>query len=92
MSTFALTPQLAHQTLTSSATPPPPALLDNTVCITYRVTNGHLSIFQEHPAVKEGLDLVDEEDQFTHMLTLDDAVNDERMLGNIIVSHYIELY
>ena len=36
---------------------------------------------QDHPSVAEGLDLIEEEDQFTHMLTLDDAVNDERMLG-----------
>ncbi len=36
---------------------------------------------QDHPSVPEGLDLIEEDDQFTHMLTLDDAVNDERMLG-----------
>ncbi len=57
-----------------------------------RNTNSHncpiVWIFQEHPAVREGLDLVDEEDQFTHMLTLDDAVNDERMLGNFLMSHH----
>ena len=38
--------------------------------------------------MREGLDLVDEEDQFTHMLTLDDAVNDERMLGNSCVPSF----
>ena len=38
-------------------------------------------LLQDHPSVAEGLDLIEEGDQFTHMLTLDDAVNDERMLG-----------
>ena len=37
--------------------------------------------FKEHPSVIEALDLVLEEDQFTHMLTLDDAVNSEDMLS-----------
>ncbi len=31
--------------------------------------------FKDNPAVVNELDLVEEEDQFTHMLTLDDAVN-----------------
>jgi hypothetical protein len=29
--------------------------------------------FKDNPAVPEELDLVEEEDQFTHMITLDDA-------------------
>ena len=29
--------------------------------------------FKDNPAIVEGLDLVEEDDQFTHMLSLDDA-------------------
>ena len=36
---------------------------------------------QEHPAVPEGLDLVEEDEQFTHMLTLEDAINGEELLS-----------
>lgn len=37
--------------------------------------------FKDHPVIPEGLDLVDEEDQFTHMLPLDDEYNVEEMLS-----------
>uniref|UniRef100_A0A7N6A6H7 Pre-mRNA-splicing factor CWC22 homolog n=1 Tax=Anabas testudineus TaxID=64144 RepID=A0A7N6A6H7_ANATE len=37
--------------------------------------------FKDHPVVPEGLDLVDEEDQFTHMLPLDDEYNTEDVLN-----------
>uniref|UniRef100_A0A8C9WVG9 Pre-mRNA-splicing factor CWC22 homolog n=1 Tax=Sander lucioperca TaxID=283035 RepID=A0A8C9WVG9_SANLU len=37
--------------------------------------------FKDHPVIPEGLDLVDEEDQFTHMLPLDDEYNVEEMLN-----------
>lgn len=36
---------------------------------------------QDHKAVLEELDIVDEDDQFTHMLTLEDAVNPEDVLS-----------
>ncbi|KAM6934121.1 pre-mRNA-splicing factor CWC22 homolog [Xenentodon cancila] len=37
--------------------------------------------FKDHPVIPEGLDLVDEEDQFTHMLPLDDEYNPEDVLN-----------
>lgn len=37
--------------------------------------------FKDHPVIPEGLDLVDEEDQFTHMLPLDDEYNTEDILS-----------
>lgn len=37
--------------------------------------------FKDHPAIVEELDVVDEQDQFTHMLTLDDAVSAEELLS-----------
>ncbi|XP_076024214.1 pre-mRNA-splicing factor CWC22 homolog, partial [Genypterus blacodes] len=37
--------------------------------------------FKDHPVVPEGLDLVDEEDQFTHMLPLEDEYNPEEVLN-----------
>ena len=37
--------------------------------------------FKANPAVPPGLDLVDENDQYTHMLTLDDPCEPEPMLG-----------
>ncbi|KAI0222793.1 Pre-mRNA-splicing factor CWC22-like protein [Lamellibrachia satsuma] len=37
--------------------------------------------FKAHPAVIEDLDLVEEVDQFTHMLTLEDAVSPEDILN-----------
>ncbi|XP_035532216.1 pre-mRNA-splicing factor CWC22 homolog [Morone saxatilis] len=37
--------------------------------------------FKDHPVIPEGLDLVDEEDQFTHMLPLDDEYNTEDILN-----------
>lgn len=36
--------------------------------------------FKEHPAVVEGLDLVDEEDQITHLLSLEDELDGEDIL------------
>jgi pre-mRNA-splicing factor CWC22 len=41
--------------------------------------------FKAHPAVQSGLDLVDENDQYTHMLTLDDPCEPEPMLGKILL-------
>lgn len=37
--------------------------------------------FKDHPVIQDGLDLVDEEDQFTHMLPLDDEYNLEDILS-----------
>ena len=37
--------------------------------------------FKAHPAIPEGLDLINENDQYTHMLTLDDPCEPEPMLG-----------
>lgn len=37
--------------------------------------------FKDHPVVQDGLDLVDEEDQFTHMLPLDDEYDPEDLLS-----------
>ncbi|XP_028927636.1 pre-mRNA-splicing factor CWC22 homolog [Ornithorhynchus anatinus] len=37
--------------------------------------------FKDHPVVLEGLDLVEEEDQFTHMLPLEDDYNPEDVLN-----------
>lgn len=38
--------------------------------------------FKDHPAVIEQLDLVPEEDQFTHLLTLDSAKDPQDILSN----------
>ncbi|TNN42957.1 Pre-mRNA-splicing factor CWC22 [Liparis tanakae] len=37
--------------------------------------------FKDHPVILEGLDLVDEGDQFTHMLPLDDEYDTEELLN-----------
>ncbi|XP_029133177.2 pre-mRNA-splicing factor CWC22 homolog [Labrus bergylta] len=37
--------------------------------------------FKDHPVIPDGLDLVDDEDQFTHMLPLDDEYNTEDLLN-----------
>lgn len=37
--------------------------------------------FKDHPVIPEGLDLVEEDDQFTHMLPLDDEYNTEDILS-----------
>lgn len=39
--------------------------------------------FKDHPVIPDGLDLVDEDDQFTHMLPLDDEYNTEDILSKI---------
>ena len=35
--------------------------------------------FKDNPAVPEELDVVEEDDQFTHMIGLDDATNGEEV-------------
>uniref|UniRef100_A0A8C7F3K7 Pre-mRNA-splicing factor CWC22 homolog n=1 Tax=Oncorhynchus kisutch TaxID=8019 RepID=A0A8C7F3K7_ONCKI len=47
--------------------------------------------FKDHPIVPEGLDLVEEEDQFTHMLPLEDDYNQEDILSKMlqIIVEYI---
>ena len=42
--------------------------------------------FKEYPSVMEDLDLVEEGDQFTHLLTLEDEFNTEDGLSEL--SHY----
>ena len=37
--------------------------------------------FKDNPSVPEELDLVEEEDQFTHMITLDDATSGRNRVG-----------
>ncbi|XP_078460071.1 pre-mRNA-splicing factor CWC22 homolog isoform X2 [Lampetra planeri] len=37
--------------------------------------------FKDHPVIPEGLDLVEEDDQFTHMLPLEDDYNSEDLLN-----------
>lgn len=39
--------------------------------------------FKDHPVIPEGLDLVEEEDQFTHMLPLEDDYNPEDVLSKL---------
>lgn len=43
--------------------------------------------FKDHPVVPEGLDLVEEEDQFTHMLPLEDEYNTEDVLSTFTHLH-----
>lgn len=45
------------------------------------IFNLALSLLQDHPSVIEDLDLVEEDDQFTHMLTLEDATSVEDILS-----------
>lgn len=48
--------------------------------------------FKDHSAVVEELDLVPEEDQFTHLLTLDSAKDPQDILSNyllIFINNYI---
>lgn len=52
--------------------------------------------FRDHEAVVKELDLVEEENQITHLITLDDAKNSEDILSKlswfiIFTSHYIRL-
>lgn len=37
--------------------------------------------FKDHPIIPDGLDLVEEEDQFTHMLPLEDDYNPDDILS-----------
>lgn len=46
--------------------------------------------FKDHPAVIEQLDLVPEEDQFTHLLTLDSAKDPQDILSNYTY-YYFEI-
>uniref|UniRef100_A0A8C7D0E3 Pre-mRNA-splicing factor CWC22 homolog n=1 Tax=Oncorhynchus kisutch TaxID=8019 RepID=A0A8C7D0E3_ONCKI len=45
--------------------------------------------FKDHPIVPEGLDLVEEEDQFTHMLPLEDDYNQEDILSKMLQIMFI---
>uniref|UniRef100_A0AAY4EVT6 Pre-mRNA-splicing factor CWC22 homolog n=1 Tax=Denticeps clupeoides TaxID=299321 RepID=A0AAY4EVT6_9TELE len=50
--------------------------------------------FKDHPIIPEGLDLVEEEDQFTHLLPLEDDYNQEDVLKarGILFSLYIYFF
>lgn len=45
--------------------------------------------FKDHPAVIEQLDLVPEEDQFTHLLTLDSAKDPQDILSNYYLLYFL---
>jgi pre-mRNA-splicing factor CWC22 len=40
--------------------------------------------FRDHEAVSKDLDLVEEEEQFTHLITLDDAKDSEDILSKYL--------
>ncbi len=40
--------------------------------------------FKEHPAITEGLGLVDEDDQITHLLSLEDDLDEEQTLRKLL--------
>jgi len=42
--------------------------------------------FKDHPSVIEQLDLVPEEDQFTHLITLDSAKETHDILSDLFTS------
>lgn len=44
--------------------------------------------FKDHQSVIESLELVEEDDQFTHLLMLDDATNTEDMLSKYRIFEY----
>lgn len=48
--------------------------------------------FKDHEAIIESLDLVEEEDQFTHIITLEDATNPEDILSKFIIFHVKQLF
>lgn len=43
--------------------------------------------FKEFVAVQEGLDIVEEEDQFTHLIALDEVTSSEDMLSMLSSLH-----
>lgn len=47
--------------------------------------------FKDNPIIPEGLDLVEEEDIITHRISLDDKVDEQRMLSECTVSPSIAL-
>lgn len=47
--------------------------------------------FKDNPIIPEGLDLVEEEDIITHRISLDDKVDEQRMLSECTVSLSIAL-
>ena len=44
--------------------------------------------FKDHPTFAPGLDLVEEEDQITHLKTLDDKVKGFEILNVFKVNHF----
>ena len=47
------------------------------------------SLFQDHPAVLQELDLITDEEQYTHTMHLEDAVNGEDMLSTYSYEYLI---
>ena len=47
------------------------------------------SLFQDHPAVLQELDLITDEEQYTHTMHLEDAVNGEDMLSTYCYEYLI---
>ena len=43
--------------------------------------------FKEHPAIQTGLDLVDEDDQITHLISVEDELDGEDSLREFIFSN-----
>lgn len=43
-------------------------------------------VLKDHPAVLSDLDLVEEAEQFTHLLQLEDAVSGDEMLSKLIIN------
>ena len=48
--------------------------------------------FKEHPAIQTGLDLVDEDDQITHLISVEDELDGEDSLREFIFSNIMSTY
>lgn len=48
--------------------------------------------FKDYESVNEELDLVDEESQFTHLVTLDEALDSQDILSTFKIFHVLSLY
>ena len=40
--------------------------------------------FKEHPSIVEGLDLIQDDDQITHLLSLDDEIETEDTISELV--------
>ena len=48
--------------------------------------------FKDYPSIVPELDLVEESDQFTHMLTLEDNYQDENILSKLILKWKLQIF